>query len=233
LFRAQTVQAHPFIIKICGVTNKADAGAALAAGADWIGLNFVGGPRRIEPDTALEIIASLTDPAAAVALVSVDAPSHGDLINRLAASGLRRLQLYGRVTPVNLDALAARGLESILVCPVGTQAQFAEFGTLLKTCRAAPAFVLLDAHVPGRQGGTGQPADWKLIQSVRRAGLFAGWPPLLLAGGLNPQNVATSISHVSPVGVDVSSGVESTPGIKDAEKLRAFVRAARSVVSSF
>lgn len=217
------------IVKICGVTTVDDARAALAAGADWIGLNLVAGPRRIDPDTAAHILSRLDDPGRAVGLVAL---AQGSSVPPMAATlldhGVRRLQLYGEVTPEAVGRCRAGGFETIVAWPVEDEASLTLLDEFLGACLdARPSFVLFDAATWDRLGGTGQPANWAVIAGARQAGRFAAWPPVLLAGGLTPDNVADAVAAVLPVGVDVSSGVESQPGSKDPAKVKAFIAAAR------
>ena len=217
------------LVKICGVTNVGDARAALTAGADWIGLNLVAGPRRVDLDTAAHILSRLDDPGCAVGLVTLEAggfmPSPAA---KLGEHGLRRLQLYGEVTPEAVGRCTAEGFETIVVQPVQDEGSLTLLDEFLAACRdARPSFVLFDAAAGDRLGGTGKPANWAAIARARAAGRFAAWPPVLLAGGLTPTNVADAVAAVSPAGVDVSSGVESQPGSKDPVKVRAFIAAAR------
>ncbi len=217
------------LVKICGVTTVDDARAALAAGADWIGLNLVDGPRRIDPDTAARILSRLDDPGRAVGLVTLE---RGAFVPSMAATlrdhGVRRLQLYGEVTPEAVGRCSAEGFETIVVQPVENEASLTLLDEFLAACLdARPSFVLFDAATPDRLGGTGQPANRAVIAGARQAGRFAGWPPVLLAGGLTPDNVADAVAAVLPAGVDVSSGVEAQPGRKDPAKVNAFIVAAR------
>lgn len=217
------------IVKICGITNADDARLALEAGADWIGLNLVAGPRRITIEIATEIAASIDAPASAVALVllddnRLDATTAGEL----TAAGIRRLQLYGDVSPESVRTLADRGFESIAVFHVAGSASIDKINDFLENCGAAPpAYVLLDAAVPGQLGGTGRQADWNAIATARAEGRLDRWPPIILAGGLTPENVAEAISRIAPHGIDASSGVESAPGRKDQAKLQSLIAAAK------
>lgn len=230
------------IVKICGITRVSDARLALAEGADWIGLNLVGGPRRIDPAKALDILSKLPDPSAAVALVFVDDPELPRTLESLAKSGVRRLQVYGNGSEpaIHRDVrctahpacspyalLATRGFEVIWVRHIRDAVDLRETGVVLRACQPQPHYVLLDTHVVGQQGGTGRRLDWAMLAEQKKSGQLDDWPPILLAGGLNPENVAEAISLFRPAGVDVSSGVESRPGVKDSERVRAFVAAAR------
>ena len=218
------------LVKICGITNIVDAKIALDAGADWIGLNLVGGPRRIDLPAACRILAALPDPACAVVLLSVTT-SHlpTETVVKLRDMGVERLQLYGQVSPYVVGEAHHRGLETIFVQPVHDHDPLGELDDFLTRCGdRPPQYVLFDASVPGRQGGTGQQANWDVLADARTEGRFDRWPPVLLAGGLLPGNVNGALGIVSPIGVDVSSGVESIPGRKDRAKVQAFVEAVHS-----
>ena len=204
-------------VKICGITNLADARAAIAAGADALGFVFVPGtPRYISPDLAGEIVRELPPFIARVGLF-VDAETR-TVAEALVRSGMDTLQFHGEETPdfvrqfrravKVMKAFRVRGEETLLRLPAYADAVDA---------------ILLDAYVAGAHGGTGARFDWKLAVQARNLGR-----PLVLAGGLTPANVAEAVRTVRPYGVDVSSGVESAPGQKDPEKLAGFVRAARS-----
>jgi phosphoribosylanthranilate isomerase len=218
------------IVKICGVTTRADARAALEAGADWIGLNFVGGPRCVDLDTARSIVLGLDRPDAVVALVQCDRKSGPPAaLSGLYSLGVFRFQLYGEVSAETVAGLVARSCAVIVVQGLKARSsledlaqQLAAWGTI------APSFVLLDSAHGGALGGTGRKADWNLIEAARRDGLLARLPPFLIAGGLTPENVAEAVRRLSPAGVDVSSGVEASPGVKDNEKISRFVQAARA-----
>lgn len=219
------------IVKICGITNPDDARVALAAGADLIGLNLVTGPRKIDTATAEKIVAALPDPAAAVVLFAPGggagciAPLDG-LLNR----GVRWVQLYDTYAVEAAKQLHARGAQIAHVESVADEGSLDEVDAFLTLCpTGSVGAVVLDAHEPGKLGGTGAQADWVMLAKARKAGRFNLWPAVWLAGGLRPANVATAIGLVQPAGVDVSSGVEVSPGRKDAELVRDFVAAVRSV----
>jgi phosphoribosylanthranilate isomerase len=198
-------------IKICGVTRLEDADLAVGLGADAIGLNFwAGSKRRCEVDVAREIVSHVGTRARVVAVV-VDA-SLEELAALRARTGIAWVQLHG-----DEDARFVRAC-----LPAALRAVRAAGEAGLCEALAAPGLeVLLDASVPGEKGGTGVVADWALAARVARE------RPLWLAGGLVPGNVAEAIAQVRPMGVDVASGVERVPGVKDREKLEAFVRAVR------
>lgn len=234
-------------VKICGITNEADTILAAEAGADAVGLNFVGGPRRINPAIARAILRSLPPSVTPVALVSWDEQGlPDDLRDLFSEFRLAHLQFYGwarggvahRVPVENgppaagmLSPLIAAGfrvMPALAVKDAGFAQQLAEWGALPRELR--PSAVVLDAYDPGCEGGTGRSFCWEWVEQGR-AGSTA-WPPILLAGGLNPENVAEAVRVARPHGVDVSSGVEraGSPGRKDADKVRAFVRNAREAL---
>ena len=219
----------PLLVKICGITSANDAATAIDAGADWIGLNFVSGPRKIDLARAREILSAISEPHRAVALIAVDQGGSTNVpIEELRDLGVRHIQPYGDVTPGVVASLRGEGLEVIYVQPVGAKEALHEFEGFLTRCDdCQPDYVLFDAASPGQPGGTGRQADWATLAVARRDGRFDRWPPALLAGGLTAENVADAIGQVRPAGVDVSTGTESSPGRKDPAKLQAFITAVR------
>jgi len=217
------------IVKICGLTDLADARMAVEAGADWIGLNLVAGPRKLKLEEALEIASQLSDASCAVALVPVtNDPSFAEMLRRLGDVGALKLQLYGDVTPGTFAELRSAGFETLAVLRAKDRGSLEDFSTFLTACgNAGPDYVVVDAYEVSSLGGTGRRADWEMIRKAREEGVLAGWPPIILAGGLTCENVARAIGAVSPYGVDVSSGVEGSPRKKDRGKVAAFVTAAK------
>jgi len=223
-------------VKICGITSVEDARGALDAGADLLGVNMVAGPRQVTADLAGEIIEAVTanaDPSGAsrwpVVLARVTDGRLDEAVERvLIETGARWLQLYGDVTADAIRAMRRAGRQPVVVVRV-TDADFAaSFSGLLAECGDdQPAAVVLDAYRRGQLGGTGETFCWSWVVEARRAGLLDGWPPIILAGGLTPENVARAVRTVRPWAVDVSSGVEADPGRKDPRKLADFVRNAR------
>ncbi len=209
-----------FRIKVCGITNWTDARRAIEGGSDALGFNFYPrSPRYIEPAQARRIAARLPKGVAAVG-VFVNEPL--EVIERIARQvGLDYVQLHGDESPEIVAGVAKRipAIKAIRVAP-GFRA-----ASLQKYCRAT-AF-LLDGFHPRLRGGTGRTVDWSL---ARRAGRYG---PIVLAGGLRPDNVAAAIRSARPAAVDVSSGVESAPGRKDKVKLREFIEAALSASGAF
>ncbi len=206
----------PTRIKHCGITNLDDAHRAAEAGAWALGMIFwPGSPRRCELDEAQRIAASLRR---TVALTGVFVNASFEEIDATVQScGLSMVQLHGDEGPAFCNEVARRtGAKVIKASRVRSKA----------TLQAAAAFHgdfhLLDAHVEGVPGGTGQTIDWEL---VRRHHLTA---PVILSGGLNPDNVGAAIQTAAPFAVDAASGTESSPGVKDPDKLIAFARAVRA-----
>jgi phosphoribosylanthranilate isomerase len=210
-----------FQVKICGITSAADARAAAEAGADAIGLNFYPpSPRYVDLFVAEEIVRGLPSGLATVG-VFVNSPS-AEVRTIAARLKLDYVQIHGDEPPEFLTELD--GLQAIRAvrCGDNLQAAFA----YLDECRrlgCRPQSLLIDALRPGHYGGTGEPVDWRAVVAARdRLAAI----PTILAGGLNPHNVAEAISVVSPAAVDTASGVESAPGKKSPQMIRAFVDAA-------
>ena len=204
-------------VKICGVTTPADAVFAADCGADALGLNFYPkSPRFLTESAARAILAELT-PFVAPVGVYVDVPFM-EAFERDHWLGLRALQIYSN----DPEHLPAAGVPCFIPAfRIRDAGDLLEVRNIVASFR--PAAVLLDSFVAGEMGGTGHRAPWELL-----AGFNPG-VPVILAGGLTPDNVAEAIRLVRPWGVDVASGVESSPGVKDAGKVRAFVHNARSV----
>jgi len=217
------------IVKICGITNEADAKLALDAGADWIGLNLVAGPRMIAQDRAMAIIADLDLPGCTVVLLRVLPDGMWrEPLHSLAEAGVGAIQWYGPVDPGVMAEAQKLAVRSILVYHVSDATRLDDLKRRLDGWGdARPDYLLFDASDRARLGGTGRIMDWASL-AASLATLRASLPPIILAGGLTPDNVATAMAHLSPYGVDVSSGVESSPGIKNADKVRAFTTAARA-----
>ena len=216
--------------KICGISTKQDAQAAIAVGVDAIGLNFVGGSRRIDTTQAEEILQVVTPPVSPVALVEcAEILTNTTMQNLFKRFGLEFLQLYGQTTASVLAQLTAKGFKSIIVCQVDPDSFPNNVQTILDSLgESRPEILLLDAFHKKLKGGTGKTADWASIKAAADAGVMKDWPRLMLAGGLNPDNVAAAVAQVSPWAVDVSSGVESSVARKDREMMAAFVHNARS-----
>ncbi len=213
-----------FRIKICGITNLDDARAAVEAGADAIGLNFFSKSRRfVDPQRAQQIAEQTPAGVRKVGIfVNFDAEQIVDTMERV---GLDAVQLHGDEPPVLVARLPTQ-IRIIRAYRCGRDG-LAPLARYLEECcelGRMPDATLIDADTGTDFGGSGQLADWALIQRQRE--LLAGLP-LILAGGLTPDNVAAAIMAVTPDGVDVASGVEREPGRKDAELVLRFVDAAR------
>ncbi len=216
-----------FRIKICGITTPADARLAAQAGADAIGINFyAGSPRFVEAKVAEEIAAAVP---ATVAKVGVFVNQTVERIEALISQvPLDFVQLHGDEPP---EMFAELGPARIIKAFRSQDSGLTPVADFLAACGLAhaPAAVLIDAHAPGQFGGTGVSLDWTTV------GNDTSLPPdvpLLLAGGLNADNVAEAIRLARPFGVDVASGVELSPGVKDADSVRAFVENAARAFGS-
>jgi phosphoribosylanthranilate isomerase len=209
-------------IKVCGLTTPADAAACVAAGVDWVGLNFhPGSPRFVDVVRAVEIRRALDGRAEAVGLF-VDRPAE-EVVATAEAVGLDVVQLHGDEPPEYLAELG--GLRVVRAFRLRDAGSAEAILAYLARCEALgnpPYAILVDAYVPGRAGGTGAAIAEDLL------GLIPRHPRLILAGGLTPENVAERASRVGPWMVDVASGVESSPGRKCPERIGAFVAAVRA-----
>jgi len=204
-----------FLVKICGVTRPRDAELACREGAGAIGLNFWSGSKRfVEDGQAREILAAVPP---GVLKVGVFVNPHRLAVSeRLAQLGLDLIQFHGDESPLAwADLAGGKIIRAIRVSDEGSLAAAAGW---------QPRFFLYDAFSED-YGGTGKLAPWQIVAA-------GGRRPFLLAGGLTPQNVAAAIASVRPDGIDVSSGVESSPGIKDQGKLAAFIANARAACGS-
>ena len=202
-------------VKICGITRMEDALAAAAAGADALGFMFYeASPRRVAFDVAAKIIREL--PPFLVRVGVFVNPSPDDVRRAIEDCRIDTLQFHGEETP---EFCAQFGLRVIKAFRVRDA----------ESLSALPAYVgatcLLDSFVAGQHGGTGATFNWDLAAQTVKAGRR-----VLLAGGLTEENAAEAVRRVRPYGLDVSSGVEAKPGVKDAAKVRAFIAAAKSVI---
>jgi phosphoribosylanthranilate isomerase len=199
-------------VKICGLTNLADAEAAVEAGADLLGFMFWSqSARRIEFAAAAEISRRLPPQVLKVG-VFVDAPVE-EVRRAVELCGLNLLQFHGEEPPEYCLQFGVLSVKAFRVRDAASLRRLPDYRTHAW---------LLDACTPGRMGGTGEKFDWDLAAQARALGR-----PIFLAGGLTPENVGAAVAQVQPYGVDVSSGVERAPGLKDHAKLRAFIAAAK------
>jgi phosphoribosylanthranilate isomerase len=202
-------------IKICGVTSVADALSAAEAGADMIGLMFYDqSPRHVSLPVAAEIARAL--PSLVLRVGVFVNPTEGFVRQAIAECGLGLLQFHGNETSAFCTRFGVMNVKAIRIRDESSLSVLADYRT--------DAF-LLDAHSAAALGGTGEKFNWDLALEAKKAG-----KPIILAGGLTPENVAAAVTYVHPLAVDVSSGVESAPGKKDPDKVRAFIKAAKSVV---
>jgi phosphoribosylanthranilate isomerase len=199
-------------VKICGITSIPDALAAVGAGADALGFMFhAPSPRAVTVAQAAAIIRELPPFVARVGVFVDAAP---ELLHETAlATGIDTFQLHGEETPAQCEGLTLPVIKAFRVRDANSL-------TALLTYRTTAW--LLDSYVPGQQGGTGARFNWDLAVQVVRLGR-----PVILAGGLTPENAAEAVHKVRPYGLDVSSGVESAPGRKDIARMRDFVAAAK------
>jgi phosphoribosylanthranilate isomerase len=204
-------------VKICGITNLADARYASAAGADYVGfVRHAASPRHVTVDVAHDIIEWLYGPEPVG--VYLDAPSPD--VNRDAErAGFKLVQLHGVETPEDC-ALVERPV--IKAFHVGESTDSASVLAVIDRYRGAIAYALLDTRLGSRTGGTGTAFDWNVAAEIVAG---AGDLPVFLAGGLRPENAADAATRVNPFAIDVASGVESTPGIKDYERIEALLDA--------
>jgi len=200
-------------VKICGITNLADALAAVEAGADALGLNFYEkSPRHVSLKTAAEISKQLPP---FLMRVGVFVNADEDLVTRaIGECGLSLLQFHGDEPPEFCTQFGLMSMKAFRIRDAESLKQIPEFQT--------DAY-LLDAYSPEARGGTGEKFNWDLAIEAQK---FS--KPIFLAGGLTPENVADAVRKVKPFGVDVASRVESAPGKKDAAKVKTFINAVKS-----
>jgi phosphoribosylanthranilate isomerase len=201
-------------VKICGITSVADGLMAAEAGADLIGLMFYeSSPRYLTLPTAVQIARAM--PPFLLRVGVFVNPDEELVLRAIAECNLNLLQFHGDETSEFCTQFGLMSMKAIRVRDEESINTLENFQT--------DAF-LLDAHSKNGLGGTGEKFDWHLASAAQKFG-----KPIFLAGGLTPENVAEAVRTVRPFGVDVSSGVESAPGKKDAAKVRAFIAAAKSV----
>ena len=205
-------------IKICGIKTITDALAAMDAGANMIGFNFYPkSPRYVEVGMCRNIMSVVRQDGRAKSVGVFVNASVGEILATMDTLGLNLAQLHGDETVEMLNQFNGKAFKAFRGIPESVDG-FAR--------SESPAF-LVDASVKGVYGGSGVTADWN------GAAELAKKYPLLLAGGLTPENVAEAVGQVKPWGVDVASGVESAPGEKDASKMKAFVQAVRDGEKKF
>jgi phosphoribosylanthranilate isomerase len=198
----------PTRIKICGLTRLEDARRAVDLGAAALGFNFYPlSPRYIEPAAARAIVRRLPPFVTAVGVFANETDA-GHVISLAREAGATAVQMHGPRFPALPELLSVFTLVLAVAVREGFKPE--ELG------KVKPSAYLLDAFDPDRLGGTGKTFDWSAVREAKQYG------PIILAGGLTSANVARAVREVRPFAVDVASGVESAPGIKDPAKLRAF-----------
>ncbi len=195
-------------VKVCGLRTPAEVEVAATAGADAVGLVLAPSPRQIDLALARRLVAEC--PVLSV-LVTVDS-TPDELLAAVDATGAGGVQPHGRHAEAAATAASQRGLFVLRPIRVAEKRPDLDVVPLGQT-------PLLDAYDAGRHGGTGTPFDWGLVSTNR---------PYVLAGGLGPDNVAEAVASAAPWGVDASSGLESSPGVKDPARIRAFVEGAKA-----
>lgn len=207
--RLRRYRAHEMFVKICGITNEDDALLAVAMGADAVGFVFAPSPRQVAAQQVYDICRRLPTEILTVGVFRDDLPDR--VIDTVHRAGLKAAQLHGHESPAMVAEVATQVRTVVKAVPAGSPdaAHADRFGTEL---------ILVDAPAPG----SGRVFDWSLVGEIP-AGLR-----LILAGGLNADNVVDAVRTVRPWGVDVSSGVERSPGRKDPLKLKSFIERARS-----
>ena len=213
------------LVKICGITTAEDTASAVELGADLVGVNFYpSSPRYAPPEIVPAILAALAGQAEAIAVMV--SPSRQQLVDDPT-----RWKDFASIQWHDHDHQPRPWLKHPLIPAFGVQSAFdlARIKDYVERCRAENCLlraILIDAFTRGLHGGTGKTAPWNLLAG------FDADVPVILAGGLTPENVGEAIRTVRPYGVDVASGVESAPGRKDRDKMRRFIDAAREAFGS-
>jgi phosphoribosylanthranilate isomerase len=203
-------------IKICGITNEEDALAAARFGADALGFIFAPSPRRIAPEKARQIIKVLP-PLVQTVGVFVD-EDLGEVSSVAEMCGLDILQFHGSESADYCDSFDHRVIKAVRLRNRQDIKSLAKYDGVVQA-------LLLDTYLPDKLGGTGMTFNWEWALEAGKYGR------IILAGGLNPENVAVAISIVKPYGVDASSSLEQSPGIKDHEKLTQFIAEVRKAAN--
>jgi phosphoribosylanthranilate isomerase len=205
-------------VKICGITRPEQAAEIFALGADAVGINLW--PQSKRHMSLSAALTSLQEVAAKNALVAVLVNPDAALLDAAVGSGLfQAIQLHGDETPHEVERLTKRGVNVIKALQVRDAASLPQIGEF--PCRA----ILLDAYNPGTYGGGGHAFPWEL--AVRAQEMFPT-KHILLSGGLNADNVSQAVQQTHPIAVDVASGVESAPGVKDLAQVARFIAEARA-----
>jgi phosphoribosylanthranilate isomerase len=209
-------------VKIEGLRDPATALKVAQMGADAVGLIFADSPRWVSPEQARAVVDVLPPWVAAVGVfVNADAVAINRVVER---TGIDYVQLHGDEPPGIVDDINRPCIKAFRVRDEGWLAEVRRWLGGLRARRRLAA-VLLDAYAPDVRGGSGQRFNWDLVGDARGAGALAGIDPIILAGGLDATCVGLAIELVQPWAVDVASGVEKSPGVKDLKKVERFIRA--------
>jgi len=201
------------MVKVCGITNVADARVAAEAGADAVGFIFAESPRKVGTEEARRISIALPENVLKVG-VFVNAPPE-EVLRTAAEAGLDMVQLHGDETPETVAAVRAGGL------PVMKAIRVRNADDLADVERFDADLLLLDAYSEEARGGTGERFDWRMAKSLKGRG------NIVVSGGLAPENVREAVDFFEPYGVDASSSLEDAPGEKNEESVRRFIVAAK------
>ena len=200
-------------IKICGITNTEDALWAINLKVDALGFIFTDSPRRVKPEIVQEIVELLPPFISSVGVfVNEDREKVKEIAERCC---LTTLQFHGEESPSYCEEFKQKVVKAFRVKDKSVLKKATQYKDKVDA-------YLLDTYSPSKYGGTGKTFDWRIAKEIKEFGL-----PIILSGGLNPENIREAISEVEPYGVDVSSGVEERPGKKNLEKLINFVRIVR------
>ena len=197
-------------VKICGITRVADAEKAVELGADALGFIFAKSPRQITPQKAREITLRISPFVKTVGVFVNERPAK--IREIMDFCGLDLVQLHGNESVSSCSELAPRVIKAFRVQGEESLLQIAEYKNHVRA-------ILLDAYQKGLNGGTGKTFDWRLAVKAKKTGI-----PMVLSGGLDADNITEALERVNPFAIDISSGIEKRPGIKDHGRMRAFMR---------
>ena len=196
-------------VKICGITHMADAEKAIELGADALGFVFAKSPRQITPQKASDITRKICPFVKTVGVFVNE--EFSEIQKVMDFCGLDLIQLHGNETVSVCSKLAPKVIKAFRVQSEASLLRIAEFKNHVRA-------ILLDAYQEGLNGGTGKTFDWGLAVKAKASGI-----PMVLSGGLGPGNIEEALERVNPFAVDISSGIEKRPGIKDHERMRIFM----------
>jgi phosphoribosylanthranilate isomerase len=196
-------------IKICGITHMADAEAAVESGADALGFVFAKSPRQITPQKARDITRRISPFVKTVGVFVNEQPA--EIRKIMDFCGLDLLQLHGNESVTVCSELAPRVIKAFRIQEEESLLQIPEFKNHVRA-------ILLDTYQKGLNGGTGKTFDWGLAIKAKKTGI-----PLVLSGGLGLDNIEEALERVNPFAIDISSGIEKRPGIKDHGRMRVFM----------